>query len=172
MQTTEYQDTSYLGTSQTVPLHYDYEAILWMRQNIPGSPVIAEGYSHPHSGFSTYRTITSRVAMYTGLPAIIGWDWHQRQQRTVVPGSLVSTRVNDVNTLYSITNTAEALTILDKYDVRYIYVGQLEWVYYNPQGLLKFDNMVEQGYLNEVYRNGGVSIYEVLTTDAPIANHE
>jgi uncharacterized membrane protein len=132
MQTTEYQDTSYLGSGQSVPLHYDYEALLWMRQNISGSPVIAEAHAA-----NPYRAIGSRVAMFTGLPSIIGWDWHQRQQRAVVPGTLVSARITDVNTLYSTTNTAEALAILNKYDVRYIYVGQLEWVYYNPQGLLK-----------------------------------
>jgi hypothetical protein len=38
----------------------------------------------------------------------------------------------------------------------------LEWVYYHPQGLLKFEEMAKDGLLEEVYRNGGVSIYEVL----------
>jgi uncharacterized membrane protein len=103
--------------------------------------------------------------MFTGLPSVVGWDWHQRQQRAVVPGSLISSRIVDVNTLYSTTNTVEALTILDKYNVSYIYVGQLEWVYYNPQGLTKFDSLANQGILEEVFRNSGVSIYRVVTTD-------
>jgi uncharacterized membrane protein len=104
--------------------------------------------------------------MFTGLPSIIGWDWHQRQQRAVVPPSLISNRIADVGTLYNTTNTAEALSILEKYNVQYIYVGQLEWVYYVPDGLNKFEAMESQGLLEEVYRNGGVSIYEVLTTAA------
>jgi uncharacterized membrane protein len=170
MAVTEYQDTDYAGQGQTVPLKFDYEALLWMRENIPGSPVIAEAHAA-----NPYRAIGSRVAMFTGLPSIIGWDWHQRQQRAVVPGALISNRIVDVNTLYSTTNTAEALTILDKYNVGYIYVGQLEWVYYIPQGLNKFESMTSQGLLEEVYRNGGVSIYQVLTTDvvteaAPLLN--
>jgi uncharacterized membrane protein len=160
MEVTEYQDTDYQGQGQTVPLKFDYEALLWMRENIAGSPVIVEAHAA-----NPYRAIGSRVAMFTGLPSVVGWDWHQRQQRAVVPGSLISSRIVDVNTLYSTTNTVEALTILDKYNVSYIYVGQLEWVYYNPQGLTKFDSLANQGILEEVFRNSGVSIYRVVTTD-------
>jgi uncharacterized membrane protein len=162
MQVTEYQDSG-----QNVPLHYDYEALEWMRRNISGSPVIAEAHSS-----NPYRAISSRVAMFTGLPSIIGWDWHQRQQRAVIPPTIITNRIADVSTVYSTTNTAEALSILEKYNVRYVYVGQLEWIYYNPQGLLKFDSMAEQGLLHEVYRNEGVSIYEVMTTSAVMENVE
>ena len=160
MQVTEYQDSG-----QTIPLHFDYDAIQWMRRNIPGSPVIAEAHST-----NPYRAIANRVAMFTGLPSIIGWDWHQRQQRAVTPPTLISNRIADVSTLYSTTNTAEALSIIEKYNVRYIYVGQLEWVYYDPQGLNKFDALAEQGLLSEVYRNAGVSIYEVLATNEVTEN--
>ncbi len=155
MEVTEYQDNG-----QNVPLHFDYEALQWMRRHIPGSPVIAEAHAS-----NPYRAIANRVTMFTGLPSIIGWDWHQRQQRAVTPPTLISNRIADVNALYSTTNTAEALAILEKYNVQYIYVGQLEWVYYNPQGLIKFDAMTEQGLLEEVYHNAGVSIYQVLATD-------
>ena len=154
MQTTEYGDHG-----QIVPLNYDYEAIKWMQANIEGSPVIAEGHSS-----NPYRSIGNRVAMYTGLPAVIGWDWHQRQQRAVLEElavSMVTTRINDINNLYNTPNIDEALIILDKYDVAYIYVGQLEWVYYSPVGMSKFDQMIEAGLLEEVYRNEGTSIYRV-----------
>ena len=152
-----YGDTDYTGQPQRVYLADDYEAIQWMWRNIDGSPVVAEA----HSG-NPYRSIGSRISMYTGLPTIIGWDWHQRQQRSTTPGSLVGNRINDVNRLYHTTDVTEARTLLEKYDVGYIYVGQLEWTYYNPEGLNKFDRMVEMGYLEEVHRNPGTSIYRVI----------
>jgi YYY domain-containing protein len=164
MQVTSYHDTAYDGSSKNVPLADDYAAIQWMQRHIEGSPVIAEGHSHPHPGFSPYRSITNRVAMYTGLPAIVGWDWHQRQQRAVVPGTLVSRRIDDVNRLYNSRDLPETLALLKKYQVQYVYAGTLEWTYYSPEGLLKFDRLAEMGYLREVYRNSGVSIYEVLHT--------
>ncbi|MCB8928971.1 MAG: hypothetical protein H6652_25480 [Ardenticatenaceae bacterium] len=144
-----------------VPLSFDYEALKWMQQNIPGSPVVAEGYSDNY-----YRSITNRVAMYTGLPGIIGWSGHQRQQRAILPGQFIDQRLRDVATLYNSTNVPEAQNILAKYDVSYIYVGQLEWVLYTPAGLNKFDQMVEMGVLEEVYRNAGTSIYKVLDGSA------
>lgn len=158
MQTTSYADTN----NSTIPLVYDYEAIQWMYRNIDGSPVIVEGHSHSNGGFSEYRSITSRVAMYTGLPAVVGWDWHQRQQRATVPGWLVSNRVSEVNAFYNTTNMQQALNFLRKYEVQYVYAGQLEWVYYSPEGMNKFDEMVQLGYLQEVHRNKGVSVYRVV----------
>jgi uncharacterized membrane protein len=56
---------------------------------------------------------------------------------------------------------AEALDILDRYDVTYIYVGELEQTYYAPQGLAKFDQMADLGLLKKVYDSEDVSIYEV-----------
>jgi YYY domain-containing protein len=156
MEYVQYGDTDYTGQGQTVRLADDYEAIQWMWRNIEGSPVVAEA----HSG-NPYRTIGSRISMYTGLPTIVGWDSHQRQQRSTTPGTLVGRRVEDVNRLYHTLDVNEALAILEKYDVAYVYVGQLEWTYYNPEGLNKFDRMVEMGYLEEVYRNPGTSIYRV-----------
>ncbi|MBE2221680.1 MAG: glycosyltransferase family 39 protein [Anaerolineae bacterium] len=160
MQYVSYGDTN----GSTVPLTYDYEAIQWMQRNIEGSPVIAEGHSHNNGGFSPYRSITNRVAMYTGLPAVAGWDWHQRQQRAVLPGNLVSDRIDDVNRFYNTPDVYEAQAFLNQYDVGYVYVGQLEETYYHPEGLSKFAEMVNLGMLREVYRNDGTVIYEVVTS--------
>ncbi|HSH05366.1 MAG TPA: DUF2298 domain-containing protein [Anaerolineae bacterium] len=154
------QTTSYHDQGQLIHLSSDYDALQWMQRNIDGSPVIMEGHSPP-SNHSPYRSITNRVAMYTGLPAVIGWDWHQRQQRSVLPGTLVYNRIRDVNNFYNTTDITTAQQIIAEYDVRYIYVGQLEWVYYQPAGLLKFDQMRDQGLLIERYRSPEVSIYEV-----------
>ena len=154
----EYGETN----ATMVPLKYDYDAIQWMQRNIEGSPVIAEGHSHNNGGFSPYRSITNRVAMYTGLPAIAGWDWHQRQQRAVLPGHFVSDRIADVNRLYNTPDIYEAQALLDLYDVGYVYVGQLEQTYYTPEGLAKFAQMADLGMLQEVYRNDGTMIYEVM----------
>ena len=57
-----------------IELQYDYEAIRWLQENVPGTPVIAEakvGY---------YREGGMRVAAYTGLPSVLG-GLHQNEQR-------------------------------------------------------------------------------------------
>jgi uncharacterized membrane protein len=52
---------------QTFRLLWEYEALMWLRDNIEGSPVVAEG-----ARAEPYRSLRSRVATYTGLPIIIG----------------------------------------------------------------------------------------------------
>ena len=165
LQTTTYTDIANDGTGRLIDLNQDYLAIQWMQRNIEGSPVIAEAHSD-----NPYRAAANRVSMYTGLPSIIGWDWHQRQQRAVLPGSIVSDRIFDVNTLFNTPDIPQAMGILDKYGVSYIYVGPLEWTYYNSLGLLKFQQMVRDGFIRDVYNENGVTIYEVLDqTDATTA---
>ncbi len=152
----QYGDTNYAGESVNISLANDYEALRWMQRNIEGSPVIAEAH-----GSNPYRSIANRVAMYTGLPAIVGWDWHQRQQRAVVPGSMVSSRIQDVNTLYNTPDIKQAMDILQQYNVGYIYIGELEHAYYRPEGINKFQQMADSGLLKIVYQDNGVTIYQL-----------
>ena len=157
---------NYSENGSNVPLSFDYEALKWMQENIAGSPVVAEGYSDNY-----YRSATNRVAMYTGLPGIIGWSGHQRQQRAILPGQFIDQRLQDVGHFYNSPLPLEAINIIDKYDISYVYVGQLAWVLYSPDGLNKFNQMVETGILEEVYRNAGTSIYKVVDRGSvPLSN--
>jgi YYY domain-containing protein len=148
----EYGDTDYAGNSVTIALDEEYQALRWMQRNIEGSPVVAEAHST-----NPYRSIGNRVAMYTGLPAIIGWDWHQRQQRAVVPETMVRSRIEDVQKLFNTPDVTEAQAILDRYDVRLIYVGTLERNYYAPEGIEKFERMAAAGQLITLYESAGSS---------------
>ena len=100
-----------------------------------------------------------RVSVYTGLPTIIGWGWHQTQQR---PGQqfAIRSRLNQVKTLFSTDDPGQAWEILKEHRVKYIYVGQLERLYYPLEGLSKFDKMSETG-IKLVYTNPQVKIYMV-----------
>ena len=79
-----------------------------------------------------------RVSVHTGLPSVIGWDWHQQQQRWGYK-SMVADRIRDVDTIYNTTDVNEALDLLRRYDVAYIYLGQVERLYYDDAGLEKFE---------------------------------
>ena len=121
---------------------------------------------HGSARQNPYRSIASRVAMYTGLPTVVGWDWHQRQQRAVLPDAGVWSRIADVDNFYNTTDSAEAQRILDRYDVDYVYAGSLENVYYTPEGVAKLDAMTNDGTLTLIYDADGVKIYEVGRQEA------
>jgi uncharacterized membrane protein len=147
------QYSTYNDLDTMMDLSQDYDAIRWMQENIKGSPVIVEGNMvEYHWG--------NRFTIYTGLPSVVGWNWHQRQQRAALPGGTVESRVTDVGDFYLTTSVEEIQEFLDKYGVSYIIFGQLERALYSGQGLNKFEEM--DGILwQEVYRNGDTVIYQV-----------
>ncbi len=140
------------GNGATYSLAGDYEAILWLQDNVQGSPVVLEGNTQ------LYRW-GSRVSIYTGLPTVLGWDWHQTQQRAGY-GDLIQERKEHVERMLGGRVSFAAIKpLLDKYHVRYIYVGELERTYYSGAGLRKFEVAANVGQLTVVYDAGGVKIY-------------
>jgi YYY domain-containing protein len=139
----------------TMDLSQDYHAIRWMQENIQGSPVIVEANSR-----NLYRWY-SRYTINTGLPGVVGWEWHEQQQRAVNPGDWVTKRITDINQFYTTVDTDATKQFLNLYGVRYVVVGQLEQVTYPGPGLDKFPAF--NGILwNEVYRDANTVIYEVI----------
>jgi YYY domain-containing protein len=137
--------TEYLAESHP----FDYEAIAWLNANVEGAPVILEA---PGTGGSSY-VYEGRVSALTGLPTLLGWGGHENQWR----GSyeIQASREPDIETLYSTFEPQEALTLIDKYDITYVYVGPLERETYDARGLAKFES-----FMDVVYRNDGVTIYQ------------
>lgn len=150
------------GESTTFPLANDREAIAWLRQNIDGSPVILEAQTPAYQW-------GGRISSTTGLPTVLGWTWHQIQQRPGY-GEQVNQRVADVQEVYGGSGTFASIEpILDRYHVELIYIGDLERALYGEQGLAKFSDAAENGDLEVVYEETGVVIYAWPEGDATIA---
>jgi len=133
----------------------DARAIAWLNENIAGSPIVLEAAA-PVS----YQWF-NRVSIYTGLPDVLGWADHVGEQRY---SDQLLNRVTDIGIIYTTPDEVQAITLLRYYQVRFIYVGELERQAYTQQstiGLDKFDHMVGDT-LRVVYRAQGVTIYEVL----------
>jgi YYY domain-containing protein len=135
-------------------LSQDYNAIRWIQENIQGSPVIVEAH------LSEYRWGT-RFTIYTGLPGVVGWNWHQRQQRTLLPDYWVWDRVNAIAEFYETIDPSTATEFLERYDVSYIVVGQLERAKYSTEGISKFDEY-NGSIWKEIFRDRDTVIYEVI----------
>ncbi len=148
------QYSQYSEQNVDMDLSQDYRAIQWMQDNIKGSPVIVEANT------SEYRWGT-RFTIYTGLPGVVGWSWHQRQQRALTPSEWVTDRIDQIGVFYSTSSESVAVDFLRQFNVKYIVVGQLEWAIYPADGLAKFDQWNGK-YWKEVYREGQTVIYEVL----------
>jgi len=119
-------------------------AIEWLSESPDGT--IAEAIGGQYSNYA-------RAATYSGQATVLGWPGHEGQWRGGY--SEVGTREQDIQTLYETLYWETALDIIQRYDIRYIYIGALETNTYavNP---LKFEQNLEIGF-----GQGGVVIYVV-----------
>ena len=138
---------------QAIELKWDREAINWLQENVEGSPAILEAHTEQ------YRW-GGRMSIYTGLPTVLGWPWHQMQQRGPY-GTEVYSRAEDIRLMYTTADLAEAKVLLDGYGVWYVVVGDLERIYYPGEGLRKFDIMAQLGAAAKVFDNGHTAIYRI-----------
>jgi uncharacterized membrane protein len=155
------------SAGQTISFKDDLAAIDWFNEHVAGSPVIAEAAIGP------YRCDGSRFSIATGLPAIIGWDRHEYQQR--YPDEIPQ-RMADMRLLYTTPDPAVKLQILRRYNVEYVVVGDLERMYPTVQGndcvdsgsaegIAAFDQMVGKN-LEIAFQNGSTTVYRVLPPTA------
>ena len=122
----------------------DQAAVAWLVQAPLGTLVEAVGGSYTHY---------ARISAHSGQPALLGWPGHESQWRG--GAEEMGSRQADIQRLYTTPSWSEAETILWQYDIRYIYVGQLEMMTYDVS-LAKFEE-----HLPLAFRQGDVSIYQV-----------
>jgi YYY domain-containing protein len=119
-------------------------AIEWLKSAPDG--VIAEAVG---GGYTSY----GRISTYTGLPTVLNWPDHESQWGRT--GADFGTRQDDIKRLYTVPSWSTALTIINQYNIRYIYIGDLERSTYQVQED-KF-----RAHLIQVFHQGNVTIYEV-----------
>ncbi len=150
----KYMETSrYQANGVDMDLGEDYRAIQWLQENVEGSPVILEAQAYEYYW-------GNRFTIYTGLPGVVGWNYHQRQQRAILMDNSVQERVDSVNAFYQTQDPAFVKEYLERYNVGYIVVGQQEKVFYTPEGLQKFE-LYDGQLWDEVYREADTVIYKV-----------
>ncbi|MCS7178568.1 MAG: DUF2298 domain-containing protein [Anaerolineae bacterium] len=128
----------------------DMAAIEWLNAHVKGTPVILEA---PGDRYQAY-VYEGRVSAFTGLPTLLGWGGHEHQWRGDYDEP--ARREPDIQTLYTTPDPDQALTLLKRYGIQYIYVGLVERSRYPPEGLEKFARIGEI-----VYDANGVKIFRI-----------
>jgi YYY domain-containing protein len=125
----------------------DFEAINWIRKNIPGQPVILEGVGESYTDYA-------RISAFTGLPTVIGWPVHEWLWRGTYDEA--GKRVAEMQQLFETSDINLAKNMLQKYNVKYVFIGQLEKQKYPKLEEEKF------GKLGKIiFNNGTTKIYEL-----------
>lgn len=133
---------------KTMNLSEDLEMMLWLRTHATPGSVLLEG-TRPLYQWG------GRISWHTGLPTVLGWDWHMRQQRPWPGGdNPIYQRQQDIDQFFNEADPA----ILDRYQVDYVIIGQLERVTYDPDRIAILESFPQ---LKPVFRSGDSVVYQV-----------
>ncbi|MBN9386989.1 MAG: tetratricopeptide repeat protein [Chloroflexi bacterium] len=163
-----------MSPGKVFDLGYDAQSLTEFYQKIKGTPVVLQASIFPYRGGGNW------IAIDTGLPAILGWDHHERQQRYP---EMVSNRADCaglygvIRQIYNTADIQEALDLLNHYHVTYINIGTIEREsevpsgnncgsntyepYMSDAGYTKFEQMAKLGLLDVAYTNPGVVVYKM-----------
>ena len=123
------------------------EAINWLNENTGPEDTVVEAVGGSYSSFG-------RISSATGRPTVLGWAGHEHQWRgTREP---FDGRAEDIETIYTTANPAEASELLDKYGVDYVYVGRRERQEYGITTVATFD-----GFATRVFESGQTVIFRI-----------
>ena len=95
----------------------DAQAIDWLNANVKGHAVVLEA---PGDSYSDYE----RISVFTGLQTVSGWYVHEWLWRS--GHDEIDERNADIETIYTSTDQTTVESLVEKYGLDYIYVGNLE----------------------------------------------
>ena len=143
-------NNKYSQKGNMISLSDSYNAVKWINSNIEGNPVVLEHSTDLYSW-------SSRISIYTGLPTVLGWDWHQKQQRSLDSNSVIL-RKKQIQEFYSTESFEYIQDFLDFYNVGMIIFGNVESQEF-PDFDKRFESMDLKG-INKIYDKNNYKIYE------------
>lgn len=142
------------GTAYLAQSSPDQKAAFdWLNRSVPGTPVLVEAAGPSYQEFS-------RVSMNTGLPIVLGWEYHvfQRSQSQAA----IDRRRQDIELIYTSPSQTLVAAALARYHAALVFVGNLERQTYRGANFKSFRAWSD--LLVPVYENPSVSIFGVRDT--------
>ena len=134
----------------------DRGAIEWINANVRGLPVLLEAQGPAYQDFT-------RLSMHTGLPSVLGWDYHVYQRGHAQ--AEIDRRKEDIVAAYTSADEAVVKRILSRTHVALVAVGNLERKTYAGGNLARFEAWTD--LLTPVYRNPEIVLFAVKGVFSP-----
>jgi YYY domain-containing protein len=126
----------------------DYAAVQWLNAHVREPAVILEAHGGSYTPYG-------RISAMTGIPTLLGWGGHELQWRGSYdePGR----REPDIEAIYRSMDREQIVSLLDKYNITYVYVGPLEREKFQlSQPMIDKFSL----FMDLVYDQDGVRIYQ------------
>lgn len=146
----------------------EYALTEWVQQHTAPGDIVIEGSGRAWqvsagqpptmSDGNVDYTDAGRIASRTGRETLIGWYFHEIQWRADTPANRdeFAMRQNEIDSVYTSSNTTSILDTLHEVGASYVVVGRLERAKYPAATLPNFDQ-----FLDVAFESGGLKIYRV-----------
>ncbi|HEV7759907.1 MAG TPA: DUF2298 domain-containing protein [Acidimicrobiales bacterium] len=138
------------GGMPPVDVTADEPLVAWLRAHGRGGETLVEAVGPSYSW-------VGRVSVATGLPTVVGWGFHEQQQRRGYAAT-VTARTAAVTALYTQPDATTALRVLAAYQPDYVVVGTVERALGTPAAL---DGLDDLPGLSVAFRHGRSVVYRV-----------
>lgn len=129
---------------------HDQALIEWINTNISGTPTLLEAQGPPYQDFS-------RIAMHTGLPTFLGWEYHVYQRGA--PRSEIVQRRGIVEFVYRTGAPEQIAKALRSHEIDYVVVSSLEFRTYGRGVLQRF--LTQPEHFAVVFNRGRSFLFAV-----------
>jgi hypothetical protein len=147
-----------ISNPSTYVRYSDMEAAKWIKRNLPRETIIQAEPNYPgKQGDKSPIYAYSFIPIFSERRTAIG-EWrvsHQEHSR----GREVGQRFHSIKKMYSTASLSESTEIIKRYDIDYVYIGELERELY-PEGIAKFMN---GKHFQLIYLKGNVAIYRFVS---------
>lgn len=126
----------------------NFIAINWINKNISGQPVILEAVGDSYTTFN-------QVSVATGLPTVEGWIVHEWLWRGGYDKPKL--RQDDVESIYESEDINRLKQLIQKYNIKYIFIGDKEYEKYpslNENNFKKIGGQI-------IFQSGKTKIYQL-----------
>lgn len=125
----------------------DFLGIQWLQGNAVYGDHVLEAVGESYTTFA-------RVSTFSGVPTVLGWRVHEWLWRGGF--DIPSKRTDEVKIIYENPLSNEAREILRRYDVQYIFIGDMEREIYSIK-----DEQSMRALGNVVFQSGNTTILRV-----------
>ena len=151
---------NYIASNISKPSTYvrksDMKAAEWIKNNLPHNAIVQAEPNYPESdGVTAPKYAYSLIPIFAERKTAIG-EWKVSSQEHGKPDE-VGERFHDIKKMYLTKDSNEAISIIRKYNIDYVYVGELEKIIYGS-GINKFANIK---YFTNIHSDSGVNIYNI-----------
>ncbi len=126
----------------------NFKVINWINQNISGQPVMLEAVGDSYTTFN-------QVSVNTGLPTVQGWIVHEWLWRGGYDKP--KQRQNDVESIYESKDIDILKSLIQKYNIKYIFVGTKEYEKYPNLNESNFQKIGAQ----VIFQSGKTKLYQL-----------